>query len=102
VPTAVVLTTADRLVGRRKQRDLASTLEARVFELRGDHDVPITGGAALGSSTRAAVDYVSGRDNGAAGSPQSNGRAGLPHVQPLKHSAGRRPRASGLGAGSEA
>ena len=39
VPTAVVLTTKDRLVRPRKQRALAAAVPgARVFELAGDHD----------------------------------------------------------------
>ena len=39
VPTAVVVTTKDRLVRPRKQRQLASAVPgARTFELRGDHD----------------------------------------------------------------
>jgi 3-oxoadipate enol-lactonase len=97
VPTAVVLTTADRLVARRKQRSLASAFGARVFELRGDHDVPITGGDSLGSSTRAAVDWVSGLDPGASGS-QANGRAALAPVRPMKHTARSRPRPRGAGA----
>lgn len=58
VPSAVVVTTEDLLVPPRKQRALASALGARVFELRGDHDVPITDGAALGRVTRQAVDDV--------------------------------------------
>ncbi|MGA2208200.1 MAG: alpha/beta fold hydrolase [Acidimicrobiales bacterium] len=101
VPTAVVLTTADRLVARRKQRSLASALGARVFELRGDHDVPITGGDSLGSSTRAAVDWVSGLDAAAAAGSQANGRTALASVRPLKHAARSRPRPHGAGAGAE-
>jgi hypothetical protein len=102
VPTAVVLTTADRLVARRKQRSLASALGARVFELRGDHDVPITGGDSLGSSTRAAVDWVSGLDAAAAAAgSQANGRTALASVRPLKHAARSRPRPHGAGAGAE-
>ncbi|MGD0593783.1 MAG: alpha/beta fold hydrolase [Acidimicrobiales bacterium] len=58
MPAAVVLTTADRLVAPRKQRALAAAVGATIFELRGDHDVPITGGTAFGRVTRAAVDHV--------------------------------------------
>lgn len=61
VPSAVVLTTEDRLVAPRKQRDLARALDAIVFELAGDHDVPVTGGTLFGSVTRAAVDHVAAR-----------------------------------------
>lgn len=39
VPASVVVTTKDRLVRPRKQRQLASAIpDAAVFELRGDHD----------------------------------------------------------------
>jgi hypothetical protein len=39
VPTAVVVTTKDRLVRPRKQRALAAAVrDARLFELAGDHD----------------------------------------------------------------
>ena len=61
LPAAVVLTTQDRLVPPRKQRMLAATLQATVFELAGDHDVPITAGPAFGRVTRAAVDDVARR-----------------------------------------
>jgi pimeloyl-ACP methyl ester carboxylesterase len=61
VPVAVVVTTADRLVPPRKQRDLASVLGAMVFEQVGDHDSPITRGTAFGTVTRAAVDHVAAR-----------------------------------------
>lgn len=61
VPAAVVVTTDDRLVAPRKQRALAAALDATVFELAGDHDSPIVGGATFGRVTRAAVDHVAGR-----------------------------------------
>ena len=42
VPTAVVVTTKDRLVRPRKQRQLAKAVRgAQVFELPGDHDCPL-------------------------------------------------------------
>jgi pimeloyl-ACP methyl ester carboxylesterase len=42
VPTAVVVTTKDRLVRPRKQRQLAKAIRgAKVFELPGDHDCPL-------------------------------------------------------------
>jgi len=66
-PTAVVLTTEDRLVAPRKQRELARALNAVVFELAGDHDVPVTGGRLFGSVTRAAVDHVAARAGLASG-----------------------------------
>jgi hypothetical protein len=40
VPCAVVVTTRDRLVRPRKQRRLAASLHARVWEIAGDHDAP--------------------------------------------------------------
>lgn len=57
-PAAVVITTLDRLVAPRKQRALACALGATVFEIPGDHDVPVAGGAAFARATRAAVDHV--------------------------------------------
>lgn len=41
VPTAVILTTQDRLVRPRKQRQLADRLGATVHEIAGDHDTPL-------------------------------------------------------------
>ena len=61
VPAAVVVTTADRLVGPHKQRALAAALGGVVFDLAADHDVPLVGGASLGRVTRAAVDEVAAR-----------------------------------------
>ncbi len=60
VPVAVVVTIDDRLVPPRKQRALAGAIDATVFELAGDHDTPIVGGAVFGRVTRAAVDHVAG------------------------------------------
>ncbi len=40
-PAAVVLTTNDRLVRPRKQRQLAERLHATVHEIPGDHDAPL-------------------------------------------------------------
>ena len=53
-----MITTADRLVPPRKQRALAATMEARVFEIDGDHDAPFVDAAQFGGATRAAVDHV--------------------------------------------
>ena len=58
LPAASVITTSDRLVAPRKQRSLAAAVGSKVFELRADHDVPITGGSELGRITRSAVDHV--------------------------------------------
>ena len=42
VPTSVIVTTKDRLVRRRKQRQLAKAIPgAEVFELEGDHDAAL-------------------------------------------------------------
>lgn len=60
LPTAVVVTTRDHLVPARKQRAMATALSARIFELPGDHDIPVTGGAAFARLTRLAVDHVTG------------------------------------------
>jgi pimeloyl-ACP methyl ester carboxylesterase len=57
-PSAVVLTTADRLVPPRKQRALAAALAAPVLELHADHDAPVVCGEAFGMIIRTAVDYV--------------------------------------------
>jgi 3-oxoadipate enol-lactonase len=61
VPVAVLLTTEDRLVPPRKQRAVAAATRAIMFEVPGDHDVPIVGGDLFGGILRAAVDHVAGR-----------------------------------------
>jgi 3-oxoadipate enol-lactonase len=58
VPTAVVVTTKDRLVRPRKQRALAKATSAHTIELVGDHDVPWMNGPAFGAATREAVQSV--------------------------------------------
>src|SRR5207237_9692464 len=58
VPTAVVLTTRDRLVRPRKQRRLADATRARVFELDGDHDVPLMKPKEFASVMHDAVEWV--------------------------------------------
>lgn len=59
VPTAVVVTTKDRLVRPSKQRALAAAIPgARTFELAGDHDVCWLKGDAFAASTVQAVQSV--------------------------------------------
>ena len=59
-PAAAIVTSKDRLVPPRKQRELAAALNAITFELRGDHDAPIIEDA-FGPLTHAAVDHVATR-----------------------------------------
>ena len=61
VPSAVVVTTRDRLVPPHKQRVLAVAINATVFELLGDHDSCLVAPARYGAVTRAAVDDVARR-----------------------------------------
>ncbi len=61
VPTAVVLTTRDRLVPPAKQRALADTVGAHVVELPGDHFVTLEQPREYADATRRAVDSVTGR-----------------------------------------
>jgi pimeloyl-ACP methyl ester carboxylesterase len=65
VPTAVVVTSNDRLVRPRKQRALASAVPgATVFELPGDHDACLVSAEAFASVTVAALTDVLGRISG--------------------------------------
>lgn len=60
VPTAVVVTTKDRLVRVRKQRALAAAIpDAKVFELAADHDAPLVA-PEFGRVTADAVAAVTG------------------------------------------
>ena len=61
LPSAVVMTTRDRLVPPRKQRALATAINATVFELPGDHDSCLVAAAQYGAATRAAIDDVARR-----------------------------------------
>lgn len=61
VPTTVLLTTRDRLVPPRKQRQLATTLQAEVVELEADHFAPLQTPAEFAATTRQAVDSVASR-----------------------------------------
>jgi pimeloyl-ACP methyl ester carboxylesterase len=58
VPAVMCVTTTDRLVRPRKQRQLAEALGAEVIEIRGDHGVPVMRGARYAQATLEAVDTV--------------------------------------------
>ena len=58
VPTAVVLTTRDRLVRPKKQRQLAAVTRARVFPVHGDHDLPLVEPKAFATTFRDAIEFV--------------------------------------------
>jgi pimeloyl-ACP methyl ester carboxylesterase len=61
VPTAVVVTTRDRLVRPRKQRALAREIPgARAFELEGDHDACLVHADQFAAVTLAALRAVGG------------------------------------------
>ena len=64
MPSAVVVTTRDRLVRPKKQRALAKALGARVFELGGDHDAPLVKGQQFAAVTREATARVASRVRG--------------------------------------
>jgi 3-oxoadipate enol-lactonase len=57
-PAVSVITSKDRLVKPRKQRELADALAAFVIEVDGDHLVPWERPAAFSAATVAAVDYL--------------------------------------------
>jgi pimeloyl-ACP methyl ester carboxylesterase len=57
-PAAVVLTTNDRLVRPRKQRQLAERLHATVHEIPGDHDAPLVLKDHFGPALELAIDDV--------------------------------------------
>lgn len=58
IPATVLVTTRDRLVRPVKQRELAATLRASVFEIHADHDLPLMKGGEYARLTRLAVDTV--------------------------------------------
>ena len=58
VPTAVVLTTRDRLVRPKKQRQLAAATRARIFSVHGDHDLPIADPKNFAIAFRDAIEHV--------------------------------------------
>jgi len=74
VPSAVVVTTKDRLVRPRKQRALAAAIpEAATFELHGDHDAALVLGQEFPDVTRDAIEWVLARttSTGSTASDQS-------------------------------
>jgi pimeloyl-ACP methyl ester carboxylesterase len=58
LPTAVLITTRDRLVRPAKQRELAAALRAEVLEVEADHDLPIVKGTEFARLTMRAVGTV--------------------------------------------
>lgn len=61
VPTAVVVTTRDRLVRPRKQRALAAAVpRSHAIELKADHDAPFMRTPEFRAATAAALRYVLG------------------------------------------
>jgi pimeloyl-ACP methyl ester carboxylesterase len=65
VPTAVVVTTKDRLVRPQKQHDLAAAIPgATTFLLAGDHDASLVSPQEFASVTVAALTQVLGRVTG--------------------------------------
>lgn len=64
VPAAVVVTTRDRLVRPRKQRQLARAIPgATTFDLDGDHDVCLVRGPAFAATTAQAITEVIARSS---------------------------------------
>lgn len=61
LPSAAVLTTADRLVPPRKQRRLAAALGAAVFPIDYDHDACLVAPGELGEAVLEAVESVVAR-----------------------------------------
>jgi pimeloyl-ACP methyl ester carboxylesterase len=59
VPTAVVVTTRDRLVPPEEQYALARAMRARVFEFEGDHSAVAFEPVAFSEVTLAAIEAVS-------------------------------------------
>jgi hypothetical protein len=83
LPAAVLITTRDRLVRPAKQRELAEALQAYVFEIDADHDLPLVKGADYARLTRLAVDTVA---TAAGGAGKRRGK------RPHGHAAGLRRR----------
>lgn len=61
VPSAVVLTTRDRLVPPSKQAALADAVRSEIVELEGDHFAPLVQPREYADVTRRAVDLVADR-----------------------------------------
>ena len=75
LPTAMLITTRDRLVRPAKQRELAEALGAHVIETDADHDLPLTNGNEYARLTRLAVDTAAAAA-GLTGSLHQAGRSG--------------------------
>jgi 3-oxoadipate enol-lactonase len=60
-PAASLITTRDRLVKPRKQRELAAALRAHVVEVDGDHLVTLDVPKVFSDATLALVDHLTGR-----------------------------------------
>jgi 3-oxoadipate enol-lactonase len=56
LPTAMLITTRDRIVRPSRQRELAEALHAQVIEIDADHDLPLVSGEEYARLTRLAVD----------------------------------------------
>jgi len=61
-PASVVLTTEDRLVRPRKQRQLAKRLDATTHAIAGDHDAPLVLADPFGTALQQAIDDVARHD----------------------------------------
>jgi len=59
-PSAMLITTADRLVKPRKQRQLAAAINAHVLEIDGDHLAPWVNAVEFSTVTTALVQHVAG------------------------------------------
>ncbi|MEO6124726.1 MAG: alpha/beta hydrolase [Ilumatobacteraceae bacterium] len=59
-PSAMLITTADRLVKPRKQRQLAAAINAHVLEIDGDHLAPWVNPVEFSTVTTALVQHVAG------------------------------------------
>jgi len=59
-PSAMLITTADRLVKPRKQRQLAAAINAHVLEIEGDHLAPWVNPVEFSTVTTALVQHVAG------------------------------------------
>jgi len=79
LPSAAVITVADRLVEPRRQLQMAHDLGALVIELAGDHDVFLRCGPAFGAAVLAGVEGVAAqlRPGAAPSYPSATPRAAV-------------------------
>lgn len=80
-PAAMLITTQDRLVLPRKQRELAQALRAHVAEVDGDHLVTLEQPKAYSDATLGLVDHLTGRTVVPASAPSAAGAASGPVVE---------------------